>query len=107
MESPKDSKYALNSCSVSMLYSFSNMIITSGKGKGGIVGGVKTAKGEVSNCISWGNPNTVVSIDPNTTVIAKNCIVRGGEYSTMSAAATALGWDTTIWDLSGDTPRLK
>ena len=54
--------------------------------------------------VAWNNM-------PEKKFIYQDLVPSAGNYhgteGTISAQATALGWDTAVWDLSGDTPKLK
>lgn len=57
---------------------------------------------------SAGNPLTVgISCDFSTTYKAPYNGVAADKSKTASQVASQLGWDTTIWDLSGNIPALK
>ena len=72
---------------------------------GAFTGRVDVASAAISACIGW-----------NATLPFAGTVVDGAEgvtnnyagvEGTISAQATALGWSADVWDLSGDTPKLK
>ena len=72
---------------------------------GGIIGNFASGvtAPSVAKCIVWGTPAKVSGGASS----AVDCVVKDETCTTISAAATNLEWDTTIWDLSGDFPVLK
>lgn len=78
-----------------------------GTGVGAFIGNVDTAPTSITKCIGWnatlefyGTVKSGVSTD----TITGNYV---GKEGSISSQATTLGWSTDIWDLSGDTPKLK
>lgn len=72
---------------------------------GAFVGKVDVATAAITGCIGW-----------SATLPFAGFVVEGaenvkdnyaGSEGTVSAQATALGWSTEVWDLSGDAPKLK
>lgn len=107
---------------------YSNCTVTGGKSVGGIMGRC-TVVATLDSCIAWG---TVSASDATSGAIigeaGAGSTTPGCYYnptftpaagatglhgtaapagSTISSLATTLGWDTTIWDLTGDVPVLK
>ena len=72
---------------------------------GAIVGAnnMPSASITCSGCIAWWESGNLVATGNNPT--SSSCYI--GNTGTISAKATELGWDTTIWNLTGDIPVLK
>lgn len=73
---------------------------------GAFIGELTVDGPTVSKCIAWNNTLEFMGSDGGKDVsnITDNYV---GTSGTISAQATTLGWDTSIWDLSGDVPVLK
>lgn len=70
----------------------------------GAIVGEATNTATLSNC-SW-NMAGANAYGSGSPVVQNGGFVETA-YASASAVATALGWNTEIWDLSGDTPTLK
>lgn len=78
-----------------------------GTGVGAFIGNVDAAPASITKCIGW-NPTLefygAVKSGVSTEKITDNY---AGTEGSISSHATTFGWSTDIWDLSGDTPKLK
>ena len=78
-----------------------------GTGVGGFIGTVDAAPTSITKCIGW---NATLPFYGSIKTAGIDANITGnyaGAEGTISAQATTLGWSTDIWDLSGDTPKLK
>ena len=78
-----------------------------GSGTGAFIGIVDAAPISITKCIAWnGTLNFYGALKSGVSDSAITGNYAGTE-GTISSQATALGWSTDIWDLSGDAPKLK
>lgn len=78
-----------------------------GTGVGAFIGYVDTAPTSVTKCIAWDASLGFHGGVKSEGLDAKITGNYAGTEGTISSQATALGWSTDVWDLSGDTPKLK
>lgn len=78
-----------------------------GSGVGAFIGIVDTAPTSITKCIAWSG--TLDFYGALKSGVADTAITGNykGTEGTISSQATALGWSADVWDLSGDTPKLK
>ena len=89
-------------------YCYTNSTVSgSAASVGAFIGGVTAVPNSVTKCIAWNGTQDFVgsagSLDI-TTAITGNYT---GTSGTISSQATTLGWDASVWDLSGSVPTLK
>ena len=71
---------------------------------GGLVGNLVSGVSAI-NCISWNSDLPLAGASDGTLT---NCYTKDAtETGTVSSHAQELGWDTSIWDFTGDFPTLK
>ena len=83
----------------------SGAITCTGAAVGAFFGSVTVVPTSVSKCIAWNSTLGFAGGGVDATAVITNCYT--GTEGTISSQATALGWDSSIWDLSGDVPTLK
>lgn len=92
--------------SVTNCYSKSNCIFTQPDNCGALMGDLNAkATMTYSGVVVWNLSNLTLFVRPNVTAAPEGNYY--GTEGTISAKAKELNWDTTIWDLSGDEPKLK
>ena len=89
-------------------YSYSNSTVSgTADSVGAFIGGVTAVPNSVTKCIAWDGTRSFVgsagSLDISSAITGNYC----GTSGTISSQATALGWDTSVWNLSASTPTLK
>lgn len=88
--------------SLSITNCYTTVSIT-GSPFGAIIGNNAAGSGvTLSGNIAWWASG---SITGTGTALSSGCYI--GQEGTISAKAVELGWDETVWDLSGDTPVLR
>lgn len=92
----------------SVTYCFANGTVSgTAASVGAFIGGVTAVPNSVTKNIAWNSTLPFVGADGGldiSSAITGNYI---GTSGTISSQATALGWDGSIWDLSGSVPVLK
>ena len=98
----------LNSCKVTLTncYTKANCTFTQPDNCGALVGDVGTSTTlTYSGCVAW-NVNTLkLFVRPGVETAPEGNYF--GKEGTISAKAKEFNWDESIWDLSGDEPKLK
>ncbi len=99
-----------NGVSTSQCYEAATVSGTS-ESTGAFIGNVQAVPTSITKCVAWdasllfwANKKSGLEDEDINAVITGNYI---GTSGSISAQATTLGWDTSIWDLSGDVPVLK
>lgn len=90
-------------------YSFANSTISgSATSVGAFMGNIEVVPNAVTNNIAWNSdlPLYTTGLDSEDVAAAVHDNYCGTE-GTISSQATALGWNTDVWNLSGDVPVLK
>ena len=92
----------------SVTYCFANGTVSgSAASVGAFIGGVTAVPNSVTKNIAWNGTLPFVgsagSLDVSTAITDNYT----GTTGTISGQATTLGWDDTIWNLSGSVPTLK
>ncbi|MBQ8461841.1 MAG: hypothetical protein IJ543_05425 [Bacteroidales bacterium] len=74
---------------------------------GAFIGLLNTAQTSVEKCIAWNA--TLPFLGSVTDGVSTSEITNNytGTTGTISGQATSLGWDSTVWDLTGAVPALK
>ena len=83
---------------------YSTAAISTAQQAGALVGNNYTTEITCSGFIGWTATMTTMNAAGNTVDVNGNYIGREG---TVSAKAKEFSWDETIWDLSGDEPKLR
>ena len=98
----------LNNCKVTLTncYTKANCTFTQPANCGALVGDVGTTTTlTYSGCVAWNVNELTLFVRPGVETAPEGNYF--GTEGTISAKAKALGWDTSIWDLSKDDPTLK
>ncbi|MBR5562689.1 MAG: hypothetical protein IKW11_00485 [Bacteroidales bacterium] len=98
----------LNNCKVTLTncYTKANCTFTQPANCGALVGDVATtATLTYSGCVAWNVNALTLFVRPGVETAPEGNYF--GTEGTISEKAKALGWNTTIWDLSKDDPTLK
>ncbi len=77
----------------------------SGTSVGAFIGNVGAVPDEISKCIAWNSSLSFSGGGSDASAVITNCYL--GTSGTISSQATTLGWDASVWDLSGSVPTLK
>lgn len=92
----------------SITYCFANGTVTgTAASVGAFIGGIIAVPNSVTKNIAWNATRPFYGSDGGLDVSSAITGNYVGTSGTISAQATTLGWDTDIWDLSGDVPALK
>lgn len=92
--------------SVTNCYSKSNCIFTQPDNCGALMGDLNAkATMTYSGVVVWNLSNLTLFVRPNVTAAPEGNYY--GTEGTISAKAKEFKWDESIWDLSGDEPKLK
>ena len=83
----------------------SGTITGTGTTVGAFFGSVTVVPTSIDKCIAWNNALNFAGGGEDASAVITNCYI--GTSGTISSQATTLGWDTSIWDLSGSIPVLK
>ena len=98
----------LNNCKVTLTncYTKANCTFTQPANCGALVGDVGTTTTlTYSGCVAWNVNALTLFVRPGVETAPEGNYF--GTEGTISEKAKALGWDTSIWDLSKDDPTLK
>lgn len=79
----------------------------SGTGIGAFIGYVDTAPTSITKCIAWNGGLSFYGALKSEGIDSTITGNYSGNAGTISSQANTLGWDSSIWDLSGTEPVLK